>query len=408
MLSFISGDALFWLKVLSFGITNVLALLGLLYDFKNKLTGRLTPWGRVNLAGIIVSFVVGISAQGIENHKSTEKAKEDAETAQAAAASMASLLQKNQALIEGNKNLMEGDQAIMGNVGTLLKKNEVLLGTTGKSLIAERKIDAETQLTLQSVARNLEPAGDTIRVKYYFQKILDDGAYQQDIKRIQEYLDNFKVGQTYPADDSEVLFNDHRKPDVIFGRKSTLFPTGRLQYAIDHPPFKIRFSKARPDYPGWSRKEQPAKGQVLTPDEFIYLYDEQSIHEEVTHTSYQLKFGVEPFEWRFINSSKVISQRPSTEVVFKRLGDPGQMLSALDFGGMYMSVDSGAISVKFCQFEVRIGPRRIYVPLNDVSEDGKGSFTFKLPDSMTQTAEEVERVGKETAERCPDELGYMR
>lgn len=61
-------------KTISIGLTGIFGMIGLLTEFKNKHTHKITRWGWVSLVGIILSSVGGVAAQLKES--SDESAKE--------------------------------------------------------------------------------------------------------------------------------------------------------------------------------------------------------------------------------------------------------------------------------------------------------------------------------------------
>ena len=136
MFSSIPPSVLFWLKILSFCVTSLLALLGLLFDFKDKATGRLTRWGRINLFGLIVSFVVGIASQKIEDDQTTASATR-------AAGQLRSI-------IEGNQKLVSDDNATLTSLTTVIQKNDTLIGAAQESLEDQRQLmSSQSQLDEQ-------------------------------------------------------------------------------------------------------------------------------------------------------------------------------------------------------------------------------------------------------------------
>jgi hypothetical protein len=50
-------------KATSIALTGAFGVLGMLTDNKDKISGRLTKWGRISLSGIIVSSLCGVAAQ---------------------------------------------------------------------------------------------------------------------------------------------------------------------------------------------------------------------------------------------------------------------------------------------------------------------------------------------------------
>lgn len=61
-------------KASSIILTGAFGVLGLMKEYKDKITNRITIWGRVSLAGILVSSLCGLAAQ-IEETSAQEKAR---------------------------------------------------------------------------------------------------------------------------------------------------------------------------------------------------------------------------------------------------------------------------------------------------------------------------------------------
>ena len=72
-------------KAISIGLTGLFGVLGLLTNYKDKVTGRITGWGKLNLAGIILSAAMGMLSQWVDTQRKTRSAEESAVKAQKAA-----------------------------------------------------------------------------------------------------------------------------------------------------------------------------------------------------------------------------------------------------------------------------------------------------------------------------------
>jgi len=65
-------------KIVSIGLTGIFGMLGLLTEYKDKVTGRVTKFGRIALAGIILSTLFGMAAQ-VQETSSRDEARLRAE-----------------------------------------------------------------------------------------------------------------------------------------------------------------------------------------------------------------------------------------------------------------------------------------------------------------------------------------
>jgi len=62
-------------KIASIVFTGGFGILGLLKDYKDKKTNKITKWGRISLAGILVSSLLGMAAQ-LKESSEQERARE--------------------------------------------------------------------------------------------------------------------------------------------------------------------------------------------------------------------------------------------------------------------------------------------------------------------------------------------
>ncbi|HEY2471053.1 MAG TPA: hypothetical protein VGI45_24875 [Terracidiphilus sp.] len=63
-------------KAVSIALTGAFGILGLLKDYKDKVTQKVTLWGKISLTGIILSTVLGVAAQLKESSDGSAKALE--------------------------------------------------------------------------------------------------------------------------------------------------------------------------------------------------------------------------------------------------------------------------------------------------------------------------------------------
>jgi hypothetical protein len=70
-------------KAVSIVLTGAFGILGLLTDFKDQNTKKITKWGRISLAGIVITTLLGAAAQLKESHDDGKEALELAENSKA-------------------------------------------------------------------------------------------------------------------------------------------------------------------------------------------------------------------------------------------------------------------------------------------------------------------------------------
>jgi hypothetical protein len=80
------GD--FWdlWKAIAIALTGLFGIMGLLTSYKDKETGRITGWGKINLAGILLSATMGVASQLVDAQRKTLSAQQAAIRAEASAA----------------------------------------------------------------------------------------------------------------------------------------------------------------------------------------------------------------------------------------------------------------------------------------------------------------------------------
>lgn len=80
------GD--FWdlWKAIAIALTGLFGIMGLLTSYKDKETGRITGWGKINLVGILLSATMGVASQLVDAQRKTLSAQQAAIRAEASAA----------------------------------------------------------------------------------------------------------------------------------------------------------------------------------------------------------------------------------------------------------------------------------------------------------------------------------
>jgi hypothetical protein len=200
---FISDAVLFWMKLASFAVTGLFGTIGVFTDFKKQ--GQLTDFGRINLAVIALSVVVGVQAQTSEYIKQNE-------ASDIAKKSMENLIRNNQTV-------------------------------------------------LLEVRRGLEPIPESITVRYDAYLVINDDKWQSDMKQsIAEHFGNLSdlSDHVYPLDNHTMAANKNGLV-IIFDEESVFISksiASRLFEGNDKDarkvitsPFKISFSRKRPINP---------------------------------------------------------------------------------------------------------------------------------------------------------------
>jgi hypothetical protein len=244
MFSSIPPSVLFWLKIISFCITSLLALLGLLFDFKDKTTGRLTNWGRINLCGLIVSFVVGIASQKIDD---------DQTSAHAAAAA-----KQLKTIIDGNQSLISDDKASLAKLASVIQKNDTLIGAAQESLKDQEQLMAsQSKLDIQVLRAYypLEPLFLSYKKEYPMEQPMLAGYTERVRKDIVVMLRGDREGRGHTSDDL-------RDEDVDF--------------VLSNPGSNLR--------PGTAKGEELAASLLLA-DDVRFTFAAHGEGEKITFTS---------------------------------------------------------------------------------------------------------------------------
>lgn len=125
-------------KSASIALTGLFGVLGLLTNYKDKDTGRLTGWGRLNLAGILLSATMGILSQWAEIQGKARTAAEAAVKAQAAA----DLANKTAA--EASTAAQNTEQLI-GDVLDVSRRTQDIAGATERSVASSQVAARESE-----------------------------------------------------------------------------------------------------------------------------------------------------------------------------------------------------------------------------------------------------------------------
>jgi len=132
------------LKLSAMGISGALGVVAMLNDFKDK-DGRLTRWGRVNLAGLVLASLVGVVIEVADTREENKKAK----------AAEAAANEQIQQSVMTNRNLiavLQTSLQVQTGVGNTLKEQSRILGAN--------------QQTFREVERGFTPLGSHVMMDY--------------------------------------------------------------------------------------------------------------------------------------------------------------------------------------------------------------------------------------------------
>ena len=168
MFSFLDNNMLFVLKVLSLGVASVLAVLGLLYDFREKKKPHnLNIWGRINLAGLIVSLVLGVMAEKISNDREQKKNADE---------------------LKDQGQLIEQNTEMLGKMETLVKSNYKLIEKTDKGLKSSDDTLKQAESTERDLIRSMDLVGDDVKADFFFRIPLGEPDYNNELETLRSEL----------------------------------------------------------------------------------------------------------------------------------------------------------------------------------------------------------------------------
>jgi hypothetical protein len=355
-----SGSFLFWLKLCSFVITAILGVVGVISDFRDEKTHKLTRSGRWNLTGLVLAAIIGVVAQKLENdqnRKASDKMTRD---------------------LEG---LTRDNQDVLKKVGHILDDNSEILKTATESLNVEASTNQTTMTTLRTAQRNLEPAGDKISVGFHLEIPLDDPAYMGTAGYLQLLIANLikKHSSGFLRDSYQTEHESIRSLSTkggvqytgIFDRESDLIPVvTRAGPLFKGLIFYISFYKTKPKIDDC---------YIAGHADAAYSWDVGSTDlGEVSNPISSTKFKTPVMSYD--STQNVIEQFPNYRAVFRQTQNMGGLVSTLDFSGLFMRVfEQDSYPVKFTRFDVKIGSRTFVVQMIKAKRDKCGGFLYRLP-----------------------------
>jgi hypothetical protein len=154
------GAVLDFLKVAGGILTGAFGVLGLLTEYKDKVTNKVTTWGWIALLGIVISTVIGLSATVLDNKLAAlAEAKRRTET--------------NQLLAQTGKTLSAADATIQA-LSEQRRKTDTLLSSTKKEDIRLGTVLKATRASLQENDQTLKTASVIKQANEYLQSTTND------------------------------------------------------------------------------------------------------------------------------------------------------------------------------------------------------------------------------------------
>lgn len=114
-------------KTASIAVTGAFAVLGLLTEFKDKETKKITRWGYVSLTGILASTILGITAQVVEIQSDAQQAAENSRRALALAENTERTLRNTDQTLLELKTLLTETMMVARKTDNTLNDAERLL-----------------------------------------------------------------------------------------------------------------------------------------------------------------------------------------------------------------------------------------------------------------------------------------
>lgn len=381
----ISAGVLSWLKIVSFCVTSALAVIGLQGDFKNKRTHRLTFWGRANLCGIVIAFVVGLAAQVKED---VDKRRADDE-----------LKEKLSTIITTNSGLMTKTTDALDQLKTVVKDNGTLIGNTSRTLISATTTEHQTELALQDAERSMQLIGSAVNVSYEYVHPLADLDQAELNRDVGEFVDSYRKKNPVSSldkrcefkTDEEIFNEDTGKCHVMFGAKSSLIPQhpGGIGLYATSPPFSLDILESKPPLPKNSGESYAQRN--TKPPKVIASYSYDIDYNQSVDFSRSSVIKSRPLMFYTMDSSYV----GVSSDVFARFNQNdlfAPVLSVIDLGGKYLRITQRNDVASICAVTLQLGPRYFRVPMGDAERDYIGNYVYKFPKDMKQTGDDLSRA----------------
>lgn len=320
--SWLPDSVLFCLKLISFLVTAGFGAAGFITDFKDD-QKKLTPAGKLNLAGLVVAAAIGITVQTAQYknniHAAENTRKENAE---------------------------------------LRRQNEVLL----------------TQ-----VNRGLEPIGETVKIRYTLKVPLAQSGFQGLAELLQNQMK--QLTSASPSSSSEhtsvIHISQPSQPNryvATFDRDSPLMPRDQYQKGyLSQPPFGISLYRSRP---------APLGGCGNVPP----MPDIELVFDDTATTERSTPYFLSPAKWKGVvlvydTTSNYLAQY--AEGIFQIRSKNPRLVSTFDLSQFYVRlfplITAPQGPQEFTDVTILIGQRSFAIPTNELVSDDCGVIIYRLP-----------------------------
>jgi hypothetical protein len=230
-----------FVQLISMIASGVFGALGLLTEYKDKVTGRITAWGKVALIGVISSAVLSIVLFSLQSSRSAVAAKRAKQDAEALTATLSRILSTAHDTVDQQQaNLAESKRISKASSETLIALEN---GSKRSASIAS---GLSTSLARQS-------------------EDLDNG------RRIASDLKAAVVSQQTLLRQQHDVYLNTLRPSVPLEPLSIVY---ELEYPMDQPKLSAYVSRLENDIPEDLRKLESPRSPILDRDEGIPLSGE--------------------------------------------------------------------------------------------------------------------------------------
>lgn len=399
------------LKVFSMIATGAFGALGLLTKYRDD-RGKITKWGKIALAGILVSSGISLGLYILETSKAKASAIKAQNEAKATSQKLETILfnaqltadQQKRSLVETNilksgleKTLDRSDhiakqmeESLAAQQSVLIGNKQILGGVTNTVQKQSQLLNLNTS-TLNEVSRGLYPIKN-VTISYMIRVPMDHPEVKDYVTRLEKDLSSLANKDVYsPIIDQTVIAEDGSRETIQFGIKSPLAPNitnEHLAYWLfDYFSLELWFYKI----PVTAREIHPREINSLNrPDLRL------SVSASLYDGNQKIEYGVKAKQFA-LDTNRLVSNPQNWESTGKIIGIP-DLLGSEMFIVFPFERESGAqisINKSLNEIRKRFELESLYVELSDghrfsfskgdlqrhVDENGHPLYSFRFPDT---------------------------